>query len=386
MAVSLMICGDTVPTRSNFPEFSAGDRAAYVSDALWEKIAAADFRFYNLEVPLCDTERPIVKCGPNLMAPVAAAAGIRALRPDLIGLANNHTLDQDVQGLFQTFQTLSAHGIPFIGAGRNVREAAEPYIFQKDGLRIGIYNCAEHEFTIATEDSPGANPFDPLESPDHIRALKARCDYAVVIYHGLKEHYRYPSPNVQRLCRKMIDWGADLVVCQHSHCAGCQERYRDGVIVYGQGNFIFDHKDNEFWQTGLLVRASFGEKLEVEYIPICRENKGVGIGPPQILREFEARSAQILEPGFVKETYEAFALSMIREYYVMLTADDGVPFSDQLIAQRAAECDFEEKYHISFLAAMENLFRCEAHNELIQAALHRLTGSGKYRGPHPEGP
>lgn len=52
MSVSIMICGDTVPTESNIKEFSDGDRKSLVSDALWEKLLDVDFRFYNLEVPL----------------------------------------------------------------------------------------------------------------------------------------------------------------------------------------------------------------------------------------------------------------------------------------------------------------------------------------------
>src|SRR5690606_29065463 len=119
-------------------------------------------------------------------------------------------------------------------------------------IKIGFYVCAEHEFSIASVDSPGANPFDPLESLDHIADLKNECDYVVVLYHGGKEHYRYPSPYLQKVCRKMADKGANLVICQHSHCIGCFEVYKDSTLVYGQGNFIFNKHDNEYWKTSIL--------------------------------------------------------------------------------------------------------------------------------------
>ncbi|MFW6015997.1 MAG: hypothetical protein ACOCRK_06130 [bacterium] len=61
-------------------------------------------------------------------------------------------------------------------------------------LKTGIYTCADHEFTIATCNSPEENPFDSIESVDHIKDLKKRCDYLIVLYHEGKEHYRYPSP------------------------------------------------------------------------------------------------------------------------------------------------------------------------------------------------
>ena len=46
--------------------------------------------------------------------------------------------------------------------------------------------------------------------------------------------------------------GADAVICQHSHSMGCAEYYKDSYI-YGQGNFIFDANDNEYWNNGLIV-------------------------------------------------------------------------------------------------------------------------------------
>ena len=49
--------------------------------------------------------------------------------------------------------------------------------------------------------SLGANPFDPLETPDHIAELKSRCDYVIVLYHGGKEYYRCPSPNLRKVFR-----------------------------------------------------------------------------------------------------------------------------------------------------------------------------------------
>ena len=81
-----------------------------------------------------------------------------------------------------------------------------------EGKKIGIYACVEHEFTVATEKESGANPIDLLETPDHIVELKKQCDYVIVLYHGGKEQYRYPSPNLQKTCRKLVEKGADLVV------------------------------------------------------------------------------------------------------------------------------------------------------------------------------
>lgn len=81
---------------------------------------------------------------------------------------------------------------------KNLEEATKPYIVKINGITVGIYCCAEHEFTIATAQKAGANPFDALESLDQVYRLKSICDYVIVLYHGGKEHYRYPSPYLQK--------------------------------------------------------------------------------------------------------------------------------------------------------------------------------------------
>ena len=210
--MKILIGADLVPTHTNIDLFAAGDVRSLVGQELFQIIDEADYRIFNLEVPLTDQEKPILKCGPNLIAPTKCISGYQALGVDLLTLANNHILDQDQQGLDSTCAVLDAAGIAYTGVGKTPEEAAKPYIFECDGKQIGVYACAEHEFSIVTEHSAGANPIDLLESPDHVAALKAKCDYVIVLYHGGKEHYRYPSPNLQKVCRKLVEKGADLVI------------------------------------------------------------------------------------------------------------------------------------------------------------------------------
>jgi len=87
----------------------------------------------------------------------------------------------------------------------DLAEAAKPLLVEQDGKKIGIYACAETEFSIAEDNRAGANPFDPLESLDHIADLKSKCDFVIVLYHGGKELYRFhhlPQEGVQKNCRK----------------------------------------------------------------------------------------------------------------------------------------------------------------------------------------
>ena len=77
-------------------------------------------------------------------------------------------MDQGKQGLLNTINELEKNGISYVGAGFNLEEARQPFYFVAQNKRYGVYACAEHEFSIAADHIPGANPFDILESFDQI--------------------------------------------------------------------------------------------------------------------------------------------------------------------------------------------------------------------------
>lgn len=370
--MDILIAADLVPTKSNIDLFKKADVSSLLGEELFSIWNLADVRIFNLEVPLVDKKNPIDKCGPNLIAPTSTAKGIKALKPSLITLANNHIMDQGIQGLNSTREILNSYNIPYIGVGDNLFEASKPYILNQKGLKIGIYACAEHEFTIAEEDKPGANPFDPLESLDHIYNLKKKCDYVIVLYHGGKEHYRYPSPYLQKVCRKMVDKGANLVITQHSHCIGCYEEYKDSTIVYGQGNFIFDKSNSEFWQTSLIIKFVIdNNNVYVDYIPITKKDNVIRLAKgdlsQKILESFYKRSKNILEEGYIEEQYREFAQKNIENYLRHLSGFN--KWTSRIDRYLLKSLLVKRKYNKKQLLAIQNYIECEAHRELVLTGL-----------------
>jgi hypothetical protein len=369
--ITIVVGGDLAPTESNFSNFTEGNIKALMNDKLNSLLNSADYKLFNLEVPLTDKLKPISKDGPNLVAPASVINGLILLDPVIFGLANNHIMDQDEQGLYKTMEQLSRHNLKYVGAAENLAGAIKPLIIEKEGLKIGIYACAENEFSIAEEHRAGANPFDPLESLDHIVDLKSKCDYVLVLFHGGKEHYRYPSPGLRKVCRKMADKGADLIICQHSHCIGAFEKYAKSTIVYGQGNFIFDRRDNEYWNTSILVKAVFGKELSVEFIPVCKS--GIGVSIPEsalsvtILKEFNQRSENISKPGFIDAEYERYCKSN-GLFYLGAFAGFGriLRGIDKLLNGMISR----QLYSSKKLYMIQNFVECEAHRELFLKYLH----------------
>lgn len=69
----------------------------------------------------------------------------------------------------------------------------------------------------------------------------------------------------------MAQKGADIIICQHSHCIGCFENYENSTIIYGQGNFIFDDSQSEYWKTSLLINIEIKDEFKIQYIPIVKK-------------------------------------------------------------------------------------------------------------------
>ena len=383
----ILVGGDIVPTNSNRHLFESGDVRELIGEQLFDILDHAGCRVFNLEVPLTDREEPIPKSGPNLIAPVSTIEGYKSLKIDLLTLANNHIMDQGAQGLASTIEVLDRTGIAHAGAGDSLSEAKRSYFIEVNGRKIGIYACAEHEFSIATDSRPGANPYDPLESFTHVSEMSGSCDYSIVLYHGGKEHYRYPSPLLQKTCRKFVEHGADLVVCQHSHCIGCEEKYLDGTIVYGQGNFIFDSLSNEFWDSGILAAVS--DSYEVSYIPYTKTNGRIRLAEADaatvIMNGFWSRSEEIKGKGAVEEKYCAYARTMVETYLVSCMGGRSLLWRalNKLSRGMLRKAAIRYRYSGRRLLALKNLFECEAHRELIAAGIMAITGTdhGPDTGP-----
>ena len=374
--MSVIIGADIVPSANNCSLFASSDIDLLVGGELQNVLRSAKYRIFNLEIPLVDAPSPINKCGPVLRADCNTVNAMKKLNVNLFTLANNHIMDQGREGLESTIKTIESKNISFLGAGNDLKHAAKPFIFDWNNKKVGVYSCAEHEFSIASENSPGANPFDALESFDHVYALKSQCDFVIVLYHGGKEYYQYPSPMLQRVCRKFVEKGSNLVVCQHSHCIGCEEKYLNGTIVYGQGNFLFDSCKNTLAHTSLLVKLN--DDFTIKYIPLVKVEKGVrlaeGKKADEILSGFRKRSEQILEDGFVANEYNKFATTKLNSYMLHCSGyyHKFLPrLINKIIGYRLSNYFGIGMYKIKDLISLRNFIECEAHRELWLAGLYK---------------
>ena len=241
-----------------------------------EWLQAADLACANLEVPLSHgghpADKPIAFRADPALAPALAAMGL-----DVVSFANNHALDYGIPALLDTLEAVERAGVAVVGAGRDLAEACRPAILTVEGARVAFLafastlpvgsaatperpGVAPVRVTVSLladapvlEEQPGTSPYvrtealpqDVAAAQEAVAAARARADVVVVAVHwGVPPGWAAPFQGIladyQRpLGHALVEAGADLVLGHHPHTLHGLERYREAVICYSLGHFIF---------------------------------------------------------------------------------------------------------------------------------------------------
>ena len=345
-----LFCGDICPTQVTSPLFKEKAVDVLFNDAV-SLFEGNDYNIVNLECALTDSDCAISKIGPALKGPKQTADVLKQLNVHCCTLSNNHTFDFGIDGVKDMLSTLNSRGLDYTGFGNNYQDSRKDYILTKGHERVAVIAVCEHEYTYALDNRMGARPYDEYDTMEDIRKATAENDRVIVTYHGGKEFCHYPSPRLRKLCRAMVKNGADVVLCQHSHCIGCYELFENGHILYGQGNFHFvSPSKREAWFSGLAVKYDTTSH-EIEFIPLNVLREGIEIAKGNIadklMKEFKTRNNH-LQNGEWKKHWEEFCAEMSETYKNAIT---------RAFAPDATESEQQKFPHY---------FDCEAHADVLR--------------------
>lgn len=275
--ISILIAGDYCPI-GRTAQLLKDEHYSELFNGFEKNTANVDYSLVNFECPITQSNDKIDKIGPNIKT--EDINSLRALKYagfNLLTLANNHIQDYGGQGVLDTIKYAKQEGFDLVGAGENKNAATIPFIKVIKGIKVGFINIAENEFCAAGNNLAGANTFDFIDNTNTIKELRGEVDKIVLIYHGGREHYQLPTPDVRKRLRYFIDCGVDAIVAHHTHCFSGYEYYRNKPIVYSLGNFIFDYKkkyQKGLWTEGMSVILSLeADNFKVELIPHLQGRK-----------------------------------------------------------------------------------------------------------------
>lgn len=188
-------------------------------------------------------------------------------RITMLAAANNHSLDRAVDW-HGTIELAKSKGLSAFGIGTSRDAAAEPLIREVEGHTLIIFNLSWHVM-MHHQTNPDNGVYVNIINEqkllnDVIRYGKSYPDSIMVVYF----HWNYdletlPFPSHRKLAKALIDAGVKIVVGTHSHCVQGGEKYKNGYIYYGLGNFFVP------WYTYIGGHISFPafakEEVALEY-------------------------------------------------------------------------------------------------------------------------
>ena len=257
----------------------------------------------NLESGLAaDTSTPFFPSKPYNFAAVPDAA--RVLQDagfTVLSLANNHMLDFGPNEPALTRSLLQKQGLSTFGAGNDIKEARQPVMLTRNGVRFGFlgYGVAHSRAVYAQKTRAGIAPVSMDCIRDDIRALRDQVDVLIVSLHWGIEYEKMPTRKQRGEAHQIIDWGADMIIGHHPHVMQGIEIYKNKVIAYSLGNFIFDQKGNGTDRSFMLSCRFRGKTLySAEIIPLDR------------YRSYFARPAEGKSKGSILENLRNISLPL----------------------------------------------------------------------------
>ena len=211
----------------------------------------ADLTIVNLECVITSHTRPWQRTPKvfHFRADPIAVETLRLAGVDGVSLANNHTLDYEVEGLLEMLKLLDERGIVHAGAGANNQEASRPGLLHAAGLRVALLAYTDNEpGWAAGERSPGVN-YAPITLNDRwfskieksVEEARSMADLVIFSNHwGPNMRERPPEP-FRTFAHAVLDAGADVYIGHSAHVFQGIEVYRGKPLIYDAGDFVDDY-------------------------------------------------------------------------------------------------------------------------------------------------
>lgn len=253
--ITVAAVGDIIFDRNVAKLIAAEGGTAPLADVA-EQLARADVTVGNLESPVSERGTRVTGKEYTFRGDPRGVEGLVYAGFDAVSLANNHTLDYGPDALADTISSLDARGIAYSGAGADKAAAWQAAVIEVGDATVA-YLAFSHILPpgfIATDSKPGVaqGRNNMREVQRAIGAAKKRHDYVIVSFHWGVEKVDDANAEQVRDARLAVDAGADMVMAHHPHVIQGVERYKDSLIAYSLGDFVFDHYSRKTGEAFIL--------------------------------------------------------------------------------------------------------------------------------------
>jgi gamma-polyglutamate biosynthesis protein CapA len=213
------------------------------------------------------------------------AFALKEIGFSVLTIANNHIMENGVSGFNDTVDAIQAAGISICGLRGSEEFYSQPVFFNIKGLTVGIlaYNWVSTDLFKDADDCIAQSRDSVVNYSWHrtprvdrenrrkinerncnvisdVKRLRSMVDFLVVVPHWGYEFVHFPPYGTILEAHSFIDAGADAIVGTHPHVIQGVESYKNGVIAYSLGNFIFDSRFTTT-KDGVVLDLALGKNV-----------------------------------------------------------------------------------------------------------------------------
>lgn len=274
---TLIAVGDIMVHSSQYMAAYSVTESTYSFDDNFTEVAPilkeGDWVIGNLETTFAGPEVGFSGY-PQFNTPDELADALKNAGFNILGTANNHSFDRRERGVLRTLEQLKARDLVAVGTNASMEQSREIQIVTKNNIDMALlaYTYGTNGIPLPQDKPYLVNLIDEERMKEDIeRARKLEADVVTVMLHYGDEYARHPSEYQKELARKLISWGADIILGSHTHQVQPYEmietqdsngNLRQGVVIYSLGNFI----SNQGPEHDLPVYTDVGVIFKVELI------------------------------------------------------------------------------------------------------------------------
>lgn len=282
---SLTVAGDIIIGRTVYQqEAKFGDYTSSFTKVK-DLLSGADYTIANAEWTAADGIAYPLQ-GMSFASPTKSLDGLTYAGIDAVSLANNHSMNGGVLAFEQMLTSLTSRSIGYFGAGKNSAQAHAPYIADIKGIKVAFlgYTAIPGNFEAGPTTTGNAfikiapwypfNEADIVQMEADIKTAKTKADVVIPFFHWSEEYVHTPNEQMRQVAHRAVEAGATMVVASHPHWVQGIEWYKDTLIAYSLGNFVFDQEQTLKTKQGVVLLTEFaGNRLtKASFTPIQIEN------------------------------------------------------------------------------------------------------------------
>lgn len=272
----------------------------------------------------------------NKAGPIINNVDFPSINNPILNLANNHFMDYGVLNAKKNILQIKKKKIKYVGFGKNLNDSRKEVILNLK-KRVGIIGCMEPQFGMSKPNQAGVTEVGPW-IVEKIRELKKKFKVVIISVHGSLETSPFPIPETQDLYRSWIDSGASIVHGHHSHVPQGYEKYKNGYIFYGLGNFCVDpdkwnEHDNNRWSLGVDIFLKDKLKVNIKYFEIKKKNNEIIIfenNSKNYRNYFKVINSVIKNRNTLNNVWNEFSLQIFDNFGKQFMDWDNKPYKTRI--------------------------------------------------------